>query len=136
MGRQMADSFEDPEQQSYLEGENHAGSAATKRYNLQEFQWSEDGQLIITKGGNETYRGSDTKTGKLVGFFDKPPDMKLKSDTASGISVKKIMNVSILLNQLLSGFKVVIFSRTELAFDISHDNGLFVGGRWLGKHSY
>jgi hypothetical protein len=37
----------------------------------------------------ETYQSWDAKTGKLVGFFDKTPDVKLKSETTARISVKK-----------------------------------------------
>ena len=104
----------------------------TERYNLQEFHWSEDGQLIITKGGNGTYQSWDTKTGKLVGFFDKPPDVKLKSDTASGISVKKDYEYFYLADPATNAvFKVGIFSRTGSAYDVSHDNELFAeGGSW------
>ena len=62
---------------------------ANERYNLQEFHWSEDGQFVLTKSQNGTHQTWDAKTGELVGVFDKSPDLKLKSQITTRISVKK-----------------------------------------------
>ena len=105
---------------------------AAEGYNLHEFYWSEDGQLIVTKSENGTYQSWDAKTGKLVGFFDKAPDIKLKAATTPRISVKKDYQYFYLSDLATNAaFKVGIFSRNGYAYDVSHDNELFAeGGSW------
>ena len=105
---------------------------ATERYNLHEFYWSDDGQLIITKSENGTYQSWDAKTGKLAGILDKTPDIKLKSETTRKISVKREHGYFYLSDPATSAaFKVGSFSRNGYAYDVSHNNELFAeGGSW------
>ncbi|HXQ35930.1 MAG TPA: WD40 repeat domain-containing protein, partial [Anaerolineales bacterium] len=105
---------------------------ANERYNLHEFYWSEDNQLIITKSENGTYQSWDAQTGRLAGVFDKPPDVKLKSETENRIVVRKISDYFYLVDTATrASFKVPIFSRTGSTYDVSHNNELFAeGGSW------
>lgn len=105
---------------------------ANERFNLQEFYWSEDGQFIVTKSENSTYQSWDAKTGRLVGVFDNAPAVKLKSENAKNVSVKKDYDFFYLLDAATNAtFKVKTFSRTGTTYDVSHDNNLFAeGGSW------
>lgn len=105
---------------------------ANERYNLQEFNWSEDGKFIVTKSENGTYQTWDAETGRILAVSEKSPNIALKTGKAKNISVTKGSGDFSLTNgETKENFKIDSFSRTGSVYDVSYDGNLFAeGGSW------
>ena len=105
---------------------------ANEHSNLEEFYWSVDEKVIITKATNETYQVWDANTGKILSVSDNSPNITLLAEKQNGFTViKDYQNFYLSNSETRESFSVKNFSRTGNVYDVSHEGNLFAeGGSW------
>jgi hypothetical protein len=105
---------------------------SVERYNLQEFHWSQDMQLIITKSENGTYQTWDIRTGEILSVSEQPPNAVLFPEKENKFSVINDHDSFYLTDpESKATISIKSFSRTSDVYDVSHNGSFFAeGGSW------
>ena len=104
---------------------------ADESINLQEFYWSEDSKLLVTKSANGTYQTWDSKTGKIQALTDSKPDTKLLIPNKKNVVFSKDSDVfNIVDDETKETTKITHFGFNP-RFDFSNDGKLLAeAGGW------